>query len=234
MASNLTKLATVALAMITIAGCSSDKKQAEAYRANQGQGISAMGESAEFDKAKSPPIAAETHFAAGQLAESQSNFELALQRYEQALKIDPQHASTLYRSAIVYTELKQYPAAIGRWNRYVEASNGAAAGYNNLALTYELAAKPRDAEMSFKKGIAKHPKDQAIQVNYGLMLARIGRVAEADAQLKKVLQPAEAAYNMGSIYEEMGKKEQAKQKYEEALALNPKMSDAQARLAAID
>lgn len=224
------KTTTVVLTLTAVIGCASEKKRDEAYRAKQSPGITAMADNPEFETAKSPSITADTQFAAGQLAESQGSFDVAQQRYEQALQIDPKHQSTLYRSAIVHTQLKQYPAAIGRWNRYVEASNGNATGYNNLALTYELAAKPLEAETTYKHGVAKNPQDETLHVNYGLMLARAGRISEAEAQLKKVLQPAEVAYNIGSVYEELGKKDQAKQKYQEALSLNPKMTDAQTRL----
>jgi tetratricopeptide (TPR) repeat protein len=230
------KLSTLAalLGMFIVVGCASEKKQAEAYRSQQGQGVSAMGEgNGEFEKAKSPPIAAETHFAAGQLAESQGNFELAIQRYEQALKQDARHPRALYRSAICYTQLKLYPAAIGRWNRYVQATQEAA-GYNNLALTYELTGKPREAELTYKKGIAAHPKDAACNINYGLLLARTGRATDAEAQLCKVLKPAQAAYNLGAVYQEQGNKAQAKEKYEQALQLDPEMTDAQSRLASLE
>jgi hypothetical protein len=47
-------------------------------------------------------------------------------------------------------------------------------------------------------------------VNYGLMLTRTGRVPEARAQLETVLKPAEAAYNIGSVREQIGRKDQAR------------------------
>jgi Flp pilus assembly protein TadD len=49
-----------------------------------------------------------------------------------------------------------------------------------------------------------------------------------------VLTPAEVHYNLASVYEWMGRKEQAKVEYRAALALDPRLSDAQARLDAMN
>lgn len=227
-------LAFAAATLITISGCRSGKDDDLSYRNQPGQGAAGVPDDAKFEQVKDPEINANTQFAAGQLAEAQGDFNMALLRYDQALKGDPNHLSALYRSAAVYTTLKQYPAAIGRWYRYVEASGGNATGYNNLALTYELAGKASEAELNFKRGLAKHPQDEALTVNYGLMLARLGRVDDAEILLKKVLDPAKAAYNLAAVYEEMGNKVEARKRYREALSLNPQLTDAQARLAALD
>lgn len=225
-------LATATL--VAISGCRSNKKDDVSYRTAPGQGAAGLPEDAKFEQAKDPTITADTQFAAGQLAESQGDFNTALLRYDQALKEDPKHLSALYRSAAVYTTLKQYPAAIGRWYRYVEASDGSATSYNNLALTYELAGKAKEAEVNFKRGIEKYPQDEVLRVNFGLMLARLGRVDDAQAELKHVLDPAKVAYNLAAVYEEMGNMSEARKHYREALSINPQLIDAQSRLAALD
>src|SRR4051794_21516156 len=56
---------------------------------------------------KDPPLNADTHFAAGQLNESQGNLQGALEQYGKALKLNPKHESALFRSGVVLAQLKQ-------------------------------------------------------------------------------------------------------------------------------
>ena len=66
------------------------------------------------------------------------------------------------------------------------------------------------------------------------MLARNDRKDEAVAQLSAVLKPAEVHYNLASVYEQVGRKAEAKQEYEKALELDPKLWEAQSRLSKLD
>ncbi|HEY8667404.1 MAG TPA: tetratricopeptide repeat protein, partial [Tepidisphaeraceae bacterium] len=182
---------------------------------------------------KDPAFTAETRFAAGQLAESQENFDGALHQYEAALKIDPKHMPSLYRSGVLYSQTKRYPQAIEMWKRYVAANNGSAIACSNLGFCYELAGNPNEAEIAYKKGVAKDPENRSCRVNYGLMLARHGRISEATLQLQSVLTEAEVHYNLASIYEQQGRKEAAKAEYRQAIQLDPSMQDAQMKLSAL-
>lgn len=187
-----------------------------------------------FDTAADPTITANTRYAAGQFAESQGDVANALNQYNDALRLDPKHAPTLYRLGQLYSQKKQFPQAIDAWTKYIQATNDAGAGYSNLGFCWELAGKPADAEAAYKKGIAREPRGQPCRVNYGLMLARQGKLEAAAEQFGAVLTPGEVHYNIASVLEAQGKKPQAKEEYRKALQLNPAMTDAQARLAALD
>jgi Tfp pilus assembly protein PilF len=63
------------------------------------------------------------------------------------------------------------------------------------------------------------------------MLARNGRIPEAEAQLSFVLKPDEVRYNLASVYEQQGEMAQAKKELEKAVEINPKNREAQMRLA---
>src|SRR4051812_7568362 len=78
------------------------------------QEVSRSGASkTEFDKTtKNPEFTPETHYAAGQLAESQGNVAAAIAQYEAAVKRDSKHAASLYRLGILYTQQKKYTDAI--------------------------------------------------------------------------------------------------------------------------
>jgi tetratricopeptide (TPR) repeat protein len=216
-------------AAILAAGCAKDpnaEQMADAKRIQDAQ--------AKLDEQSRKPISADTRFAAGQLAESQGEIPNALTQYQAALKLDPKHAPTLFRLGVLYTSQRRFDEAITAWNRYVAATNNAAAGYSNLGFCYELAHRPEDAEAAYRKGIAKDPQNGPCRINYGLMLARQNKIAEATEQFSAVLRPAEVHYNLASVYETQGRKLEARAEYRQALNLEPNMSDAKARLASLD
>jgi Tfp pilus assembly protein PilF len=180
-----------------------------------------------------PAITADTRFAAGQLAEAQGDVERALLQYREALKVDPKHLNTLFRMGALYTKAKRFNEAIATWEQYIKATNSAPAAYNNLALCYEQAGRLNEAEETFKRGIERDPQSATCRVNYGLMLARHDRIDDAIAQLRVSLSPAEVHYNLGSVQEQLGRKDAARAYYEKALELDPKLTEARTRLAAL-
>lgn len=190
--------------------------------------------SSRFESSDDPPIVADTHVAAGDLAVAQGSVPLAIEQYTQALKLDPTHRRATYALAMLYTQQKVFDKAMEQWEQYVEITHQAPAAYANLGYCSELAGQPQQAESAYQKGIARDPKNMACRVNYGLMLARHGRTAEAMVQLQAVLTPAEVHYNLASVYEQQGRIEQAKMEYRKALSLEPRMSDAQQRLARLE
>jgi tetratricopeptide (TPR) repeat protein len=187
-----------------------------------------------FESSEDPPITAQTHFAAAQFAESQDAFDKAIEQYNSAIKLDPKHRASLYSLAMLHTRLKQYAPAIATWKLYIDATGGQAQGYSNLGYCCELAGKPQDAEQAYLQGISADGKNQACRVNYGLMLARRGRTNEAIVQLQAVLSPSEVHYNLGSVYELQGKREQARAEYRKAVELDENATAAKSRLAALE
>jgi tetratricopeptide (TPR) repeat protein len=180
-----------------------------------------------------PGIQAQTFFAAGQFAEAEGNFAVAAQQYEKACKAQPDYLWAQYRLGVVYSHMKNWPKAVDAWNAYLESTNGTASGWSNLGFTWELAGEPTRAEEAYKKGIEKDPKCQPARVNYGLMLARRNRIPEAVEQFSAALTPAEVHYNLASVFEQQGRHKLARAEYEMALKLDPQLSDARTRLAAI-
>ena len=95
---------------------------------------------------------------------------------------------------------------------------------------------PRDpiaAEADYKAGIAKEPKNGPCRINYGLMLARHGRIGESVVQLQTVLTPSEVHFNIACVYEFEHRPEMAKIEYREALALDPNFKDAKEKLSSL-
>lgn len=221
-------LSLLSLLAVTLSGCTEDKPMIRGLSSGEAGELNAQR--SPFDAAEDPTMTAETHFAAGQLAESQNAPQLALQQYRAALQLDAKHRPSHFALAMLLARLRQYPEAMAAWRSYIELTGGDAAGYSNLGFTHELAGQPQEAEAAYRKGIEADPANKPCRRNYGIMLARQGRVEEAQQQLQAAMPAALAHYNIGSVFEQQGKVREAKEQYEKALALDPKLEDAKLRL----
>lgn len=187
-----------------------------------------------FEQAREPDLNAHTHFAAGQLAESQQRYPESINQYRQAIELDPKHLPSLYRLAMLHTRLGQHDQAIATWQRYIRATNDQATGYSNLGYACEIAGRRDEAENAYRQAIAIDPKNQPARVNYGLMLARRGDFPAATEHLSAVLTPAQVHYNLGSVHELQKRPTEARLEYRRALELDPTLTAARKRLAALD
>jgi tetratricopeptide (TPR) repeat protein len=221
-----------ALLLFLVTGCA--KNQQDVSKLSNDKANSLSAQHSKFEKSKDPPFTAATHFAAGQLAESQEAPMAAIAHYQAALRIDSRHRDSLYRMGVVYTKLKDWPNAIGTWKRYLKQTKNDATAYANLGFCYDLAGRKSDAERTYQDGIAKNPTNVNCRVNYGLLLAREGRTEEAAAQWRAVLTEAQVHYNLGSMYEQQNKREQARLEFRQALQHDQNLVDARTRLAALD
>jgi len=222
-----------ACGLMLVGGCAGTQDKSVS-RLSRSEAESLNARHARFDSADDPPFTAETHYAAGRLAESQNQIDKALQQYAAALKIDAGHLPSLFRMGVLYARRGDYNKAIETWRTYTRRTNDDPTACANLGFCYELASQPAQAEAAYKRGIAKDPANQPCRVNYGLMLARSGRIAEATAQLQAVLPPAQVHYNLAAVHEEMGRKTEARAEYRRAVELDPSFAEARARLAALD
>jgi tetratricopeptide (TPR) repeat protein len=189
---------------------------------------------ANITEAKTPPLKATTHFAAGQLDETEGALASAIHQYNACLDSDPKYLPALYRLGVIYAELKDYPTSIAVWQRYISATGNAAYAYGNLGYCYELAGQPKDAEATYLKGIAMDYKNGPCRANYGLMLARQNRIQEAVRMWTPALTDAQIHYDLATIYQSHGRKAEAKAEYQKALACDPTLDDARTRIAQLD
>jgi tetratricopeptide (TPR) repeat protein len=223
------------LVLVSLSGCAlfgGDKKQQPAIRpvGADKAGMVAVDMNGEFDKVKDPKINADTWFAAGQLHESRGNLPGAIAQYQKTLQINDEHHGALYRLGVLYATTGKYDDAAATWKRYIEVTHHSAVGYSNLGFCYELAGNMAEAERAYRTGIEVDSDSGPCRINYGLMLARHGRLDEGVAQMQFVLTAAEVHFNVGSVHEGQGRIEQARAEYLTALKLDPKLKDASLRL----
>lgn len=223
---------TAALGLSACAGCAGKPQRDDVVTAVPKAEAEQLGaQHARFEGSADPKPTAQTHFAAGRLAESQGAVAQAVNQYRHAIAADPKHLPSLYRLGMLYTQAQAYPDAIATWNRYVKVTASDATAWSNLGYCHELAGQRAEAEAAYRQGIAKDPRSGPCRVNYGLMLAREGREAEAKAQLEAVLPAARVHYNLASVHEQQGRSADAKAHYRRALELDAELVEARERLA---
>lgn len=226
-------LIILAASILVISGCNSQKNNNGISGVSPDEARTMNGERSHFETSEDPPITADTHFAAARMAESSDDYGGAVKQYKEALKLNPSHKGSLYRMAICLATQKKYPEAVDAWKKYIDATGGDPRGYSNLGFCHELAGQIDQAESAYLRGIAKDAKNVPCRTNYGLMLARLGRTSEATLQLQAVLTAAEVHYNLASVWEHQGRKEQARLEYQKALQLDPNLLEAKTRLTAL-
>src|SRR3954463_7665255 len=133
-----------AVLIFLLAGCA--KNQQAVSKLDEEKANALGAEHSKFEQSKDPPFTAATHFAAGQLAESQEAPLAAIAQYQAALRLDAHHRDSLYCLGVVYTKLKDWPNAIAAWKKYVKETKNDATAYANLAFCYDLAGDKGDAE----------------------------------------------------------------------------------------
>jgi Tfp pilus assembly protein PilF len=215
--------------LVALAGC---QQNGPTTRADLGVLQAQQAEYDDFDLGHSD-VTPDTHFAAGQYAETQGRFAEAVSQYEQAVALDAKHERALYRLGVLQTRSGSFEPARKTWNAYIQATRGSAEAYGALGYCLELAGDPLGAEASYKQGIDADPKHQGVRVNYGLLLARQGRDGEATVQLAEALPMPAVLYNIGVVRERQGDTQQAAECYREALDLKPNFPEARQRLLAL-
>ncbi len=231
----------LALVIALVAGCQSKD---DSYA---GLGLGGSREGGDIFQ-QEPNVTADTYFAAGQFHETSTSSTAgrgqprgaveaqrqarlqrgkAVEQYEKAITLDPQHAPSLFRLAVIHTEEGEFDEAIALWERYVHATDGAAAAWVNLAICQEAGDEPKDAEASYRHAISVDPAHETARVNLGMLLARDGRLQEAASQLANVLEPAGVHWHLAHALARRGDQTAADRHFRAAASLDARYQRAE-------
>jgi tetratricopeptide (TPR) repeat protein len=146
-----------------------------------------------------------------------------------------------YNNGMTALQNKQYDQAIEQFNKAGELDPNQLAVWSHLAEAYmDLAnsktGADRDAALqkgleTYQKAIALKPDDASLHNNYGLALAKAGKIPEMQAELQKAVEidPTHACqsyYNLGAILTNSGKTDDALAAFKKATDADPKCADA--------
>jgi type IV pilus assembly protein PilF len=133
---------------------------------------------------------------------------------------------------VAYLKDGKYEDALQKLEKAREADPDYPGIYNVMGLLYQQINKPEKAEDHFKKALSLDSNDSSTLNNYGSFLCQQNRLDEAVETFSKAANnplydsPEIAITNTGLCLYSNHKKEEAKEKFQEALKLNPQVPQA--------
>jgi predicted Zn-dependent protease len=177
------------------------------------------------------------HYMLGLSAWRASDPEHALQSFDDALKIDPNHQKSLLNSARVLLETARPKEALERVERALAIDSLSSDGLRLLGRTrYELGDVP-EAIDAYQRAIALNDHDSWAMNNLGYIYIQQGRSEAALPPLARAVELRSDTpvfqNNLGTALERSGHFTAAKQAYEAALAANSTYGKASVGLARV-
>ncbi len=188
------------------------------------------GQVPQLATAETPRINAATYFAHGQLLERRGEYERAAEQYRRALELTPDLVAARSRLGVTLNKLGDHRAATNAFRTALESEPQAAYLLNNLGFSLYLEEKFDEAEPVLARAVELQPEFRRAWMNYGLVLARLGKDAEALSAFETASNRADALYNLGVIQAEAARYVEAAASFEAALAEQPDLEAARDQL----
>lgn len=171
------------------------------------------------------------HRTAAQLIEQglfhhrQGQIPLAMERYTEVLRNDPQNADALYYVAVVACQEAQFKQGADLARKAIAAGANTAKAHNLLGQALDRLGEPLEAIKSFDQAIAIDPNFAEAHGNRANILADADLPAEALKSFDRALALNAASpadwINRGALLQDMGRHAEALDSYDKALALVP-------------
>ncbi len=152
----------------------------------------------------------------------------AIRAYEQSLKLFPEFAECWSNLSAALNESNQPEPALKAAARAVELDPALAQGYNNQGDILVALARYEDAMASYEKAVELSPQYVAAIINMARTQRDMDQPELGMQTLQKALQieprNPETHHVMGVLFEQMGDREKAAQKFLQAIELVPDMT----------
>lgn len=147
---------------------------------------------------------------------------LALQDYDQAIKLDPEDYDAYYNRGTCYFNIRKYKEALSDLNKAVELNPRMVEAWCNRGNCLRDMGRPDEAVSSYNKAIEISPGFSEAYLNRGIAFELMKRVADALKDYNKAIElyPSNKAYSArGSLKEKLGQYDEAIQDFNTALEI---------------
>ena len=157
----------------------------------------------------------------GWIQQHHGRYEQAVRDLNRALEVDPGNTAALRRLARVYQETNRPEEAVAAYRKGIEADPGDYRYYNDLGTFYFFRNEFTRAEEQYRRMVQLAPGVASGQMNLGLSLLRQYRLPEAEQALVaalKIRRSPSLLMNLGGLYYQWERFEEARKYFEESKA----------------
>jgi len=160
----------------------------------------------------------------GEIENLVGNHEAAKKSYLQAIKLDPQDASSHGGLGIVYSYLGHHDEALVAYKKAIEIDPKSAFRYRSLGDAHSYLGHHDEALVAYKKAIEINPKLRSVHNNIAGVYLDLGQLDEASKHLQRRIElgpddALNALVTLGVILWYQDHTVEAQQQFESALAL---------------
>lgn len=180
---------------------------------------------------KTEDVGPEIYLTAGNVHESQGNWDQAKQQYERALSEDPTNFAALVSIARIHDRKGEYADAADVYRMAIKHHPTNAQGYHDLGICHSRHGDMNNALSMIDRAIQLDPENVRFRNNMATLLIREGDTDTALSHLTAVHPPAAAHYNAGVLLHQQKRIGQAEAQFELALQHDPELHAARGLLA---
>lgn len=174
------------------------------------------------------------HYLLGTVLREREQYSQAKAELLLALKAAPNMAPAHDGLALVYALQGQHADALRHHDRAVSLAPKVPRFLNNRGFTRTLNNQLPDAVLDYEAAIRLDPSARQTYVNLGFALARQGKDEAALSAFRQALTDAEALNNLALAKELVGRPDDARRLYRDALEADPKLREALDNLSALE
>ena len=164
-------------------------------------------------------------FEQGYAFSKDKQFDLAIEAYREAIKLDPGSATAYHNLGVAYANTKRRHEALEAFQMAVKLGPGDARFHVSLASSYMGLTRWAESEAAFKEAIRLDPNRGDTYNAYGFLLDNMRRFDEKIVTDKKAIElaPENPAnfHNLGLTYMKLGRAADAIEPLERALKMAP-------------
>ena len=174
-------------------------------------------------------------FNQGVVLQQQGRTEAAIEKFREALVINPNYVGALSNLGLLLNKTGQYTEAVGVLERAIQIAPDYASPRFNLGNSWLLLGRFEEAIAHFDEAIRLRPEHAEARANMGVALKALGRVDDAVAHYQEAIRInpdyATAHNNLGDALKALGRVDDAVARYQEAVRINRDFAKAHHNLA---
>ena len=182
-------------------------------------------------EATTAELAAQNMFEDAVELHGKGRIDGAMEKLIAATVLQPNFSEAFNLLGVCYDEKGQYESAQAEYKKALKIESNNARFLNNLGYSFYLAGDFGDSVKYYKRGLKITPNDRRMHNNIGLAYGRKGDYDKAKEHFTVAVGEIGALLNLGFIYSQDGKHDDAIKSYQAVLKIKPDSLPAMSNLA---